>query len=138
MIIPTYNRREELGPLLESLAVQTCPREQFEIVVVDDGSTDGTQEMVRRFTQTHDLSVHYIHQANAGPGPSRNLGMEYAQGDVFVFVDSDCTVPPEWVARIIAAMATGEVDAFGGPDRALPTFPPLLKAVDYTMTSFMG
>ena len=138
MIIPAYNRREELGELLRSLADQSYPNGQFEIVVVDDGSTDGTQEMVHEAAESYGLSVQYVHQANKGPGASRNLGMEKARGDVLVFIDSDCMAPPDWLENIAAAMADGSVDAFGGPDRCHPDFPPLLKAIDYSMTSFLG
>jgi len=138
VIVATYNRREELHELLLSLADQSYPKEQFEIVVVDDGSTDGTREMVHWTVQAYGLSVQYFHQANTGPGPSRNLGMEKARGDVLILIDSDCIAPSYWLENIATAMADGRVDAFGGPDTCRPDFPPLLKAIDYSMTSFLG
>lgn len=138
IIIPTYNRCEELEELLESLAMQTYPEERFEIVLVDDGSTDETKALTDHFLEAHGLPIRYFYQQTQGPGPSRNLGMEKAEGDVFVFIDSDCIAPPDWLENIAAAMADGSVDAFGGPDQCRSDFPPLLKAIDYSMTSFIG
>lgn len=138
VIVATYNRWAELEELLQALRLQTYPKDQFELVVVDDGSTDQTESLVRRFSEATDLTIRYVYQDNQGPGPSRNLGMSQAQGDVFVLTDSDCIPPPDWLEHIAQAMADPSVDAFGGPDRSHPDFPPLLKAIDYSMTSFIG
>jgi glycosyltransferase involved in cell wall biosynthesis len=138
IIIPTCNRCKELEELLESLSVQTYPEARFEIVLVDDGSTDETRSLADHFLEARGLPIRYFYQQNQGPGPSRNLGMQKARGDVFVFIDSDCIAPPDWLENIADAMADGSVDAFGGPDQCRPDFPPLLKAIDYSMTSFIG
>ena len=138
VIIPTYNRGEELKELLSSLGNQTYPRDYFEIIVVDDGSTDGTESTVKSLAKAYGLCLRYFYQENRGPGPSRNLGMAKARGDVFVFIDSDCIASPDWLEQIASAMSTGEIDAFGGRDTFHPDFPVLLKAIDYSMTSFIG
>ena len=138
VIVATYNRRNELRELLESLEKQTLPREHFEVVIVDDGSTDGTQEWLREHEKESSLRLHFLQQKNAGPAAARNRGMKEASGDFFIFIDSDCIAPPSWLERIQHAVTTERLDAFGGPDVARADFPPLLKAINYSMTSFLS
>lgn len=140
IIIPVYNRPEELRELLASLAGQTD--RDFEVIVVEDGSTDTSEGIVRscqtglQTDATPSLTIRYHSKPNTGPGLSRNEGAALAQGDFFVFLDSDCVLPPGYVAAVKEGIARTGCDVFGGPDRAGDDFSPMQKAVSYSMTSF--
>jgi GT2 family glycosyltransferase len=87
VVVPTYNRRESLARLLTGLTEQTYPARQFEVVLVDDGSTDGTVEMANRFDAPYDLRV--LQQKHSGPAEARNRGVSEARGGLIVFLDDD-------------------------------------------------
>mgnify|MGYP005854478859 CR=1 FL=1 len=95
IIIPTHNRKDLLRHCLEAVTCQDYP--DYEVIVVDDGSTDGTGEMVQHeFPQ-----VHYLRQEpNRGPAAARNRGIEAATGQIIAFTDDDCRVPPDWLSRL--------------------------------------
>ncbi len=137
IIIPSFNRSEEIRDLLHSLDDLNFPRDRFEVIVADDGSTDDTKDVVSRAQKSVSYHLYYVSQKNQGPGAARNLGMQNARGDFFIFVDSDVTVPPEWLREIDRALHEQQADAFGGPDTFRKDFPPLLKAINYSMTSFI-
>ena len=90
VIIPVYNGEGTIAECLEALASQDMPRREFEVIVVDDGSTDGTAAIVKQF------DVKYIHQENTGPATARNVGVKNAQGKIVVFTDADCVPEPNW------------------------------------------
>uniref|UniRef100_UPI0040472EF5 glycosyltransferase n=1 Tax=Algoriphagus sp. TaxID=1872435 RepID=UPI0040472EF5 len=131
-IIPVYNRAGEIKDLLNSLLSQSYT--QFEVVIVEDGSTLRCEEVVAAFG--HDLSIRYFYQENTGQGFARNFGMQQAKGDFFVVLDSDVLLPPTYFEALEKAIATRTLDAFGGPDAAAEDFSPLQKAMDFAMTSF--
>ncbi len=137
VIVATYNRKHELKELFESLTNQTLPPEQFEVVIVDDGSTDGTEQIVHEIRSNSPFTIQYHYQENKGPGHARTLGMQKANGDVFIFIDSDCIAPPHYLETITDTFKNGSIDAFGGPDRSAEAFSAWDKAVNYTMTSFL-
>jgi glycosyltransferase involved in cell wall biosynthesis len=137
VIIPTYNRADEIGELLKSLIVQTLSPEKFEVIVVDDGSTDNTLGIIESFKINSDIRIAVINQDHKGPGAARNLGMKHARGKYFVFIDSDCIADPNWLSSFEEAVAVKEVGGFGGPDGVLKDFLPIQKAIDYSMTSFI-
>lgn len=132
LIIPVYNRPDEVAELLESLALQKCL--DFEVIVVEDGSQLTCKNVVEGY-QTR-LNISYFYKENSGPGLSRNYGAERAIGEYLVFLDSDCIVPEEYVAVLKQACQAEKIDAFGGPDRAHHSFTPIQKAINYSMTSF--
>lgn len=134
IIVPVYNRSQEIEEFLNSFVYQT--NKDFEILIIDDGSTDNLKEVVEKYKK--DLKLHYFYQKNQGPGAARNLGMEKANGDVFVFIDSDCTVPKEYIENLEKHLKDEDFDTFGGPDTYKEDFSPFLKAVNYSMTSFIG
>jgi GT2 family glycosyltransferase len=101
VVVPTYNRRESLDRLLRALAQQTLPPERFEVVVVDDGSTDGTAELARSLTLPYALRV--LRQPNQGPAQARNLGVAQARGPLVVFLDDDVVPRPHLIAAHVAA-----------------------------------
>ena len=138
VIVPSYNRKEEIRDLLTSLTQQSLNTAYFQVIIVDDGSTDGTKDFVEHFKQQYDLPVTLYTQDHQGPGAARNLGMQKATGDVFVFIDSDCTASPDWLQTIKYRFDQDpQVMAFGGRDDAALDFPPLLLAINYSMTSFL-
>jgi len=137
IIVPTFNRSDEISELLHSFETLEFDRNKFELIIVDDGSTDNTEEIVKNFSAGNDINIKYINQNNKGPGAARNAGMENAKGDFFIFIDSDCTVAENWLQEIDKGITKLSADAYGGPDSCKKSFPPLLKAINYSMTSFI-
>lgn len=137
IIVPSYNRRDEIRELLESFREVKFPPGRMELIIADDGSTDGTREEVEQFKNRLPFALFFYHQQNKGPGAARNMGMERATGNFFIFVDSDCGVHPEWLSAIDRHLHQFQADAFGGRDSYRHDFPPLLKAINYSMTSFL-
>ncbi|MFM2136307.1 MAG: hypothetical protein RL021_1707 [Bacteroidota bacterium] len=133
LIIPVYNRPSEVDELLDSLCRQTV--KDFEVVIVEDGSSVKCEEVVERFSSLLDLK--YFYKPNSGPGQSRNYGAERASGNYVVFLDSDCVIPPAYVEVVQSRLKRDFVDAFGGPDMADKGFSDLQKAINHSMTSFL-
>lgn len=131
LIIPLYNRPEEIRELLESLCLQTIS--DFEVLIVEDGSDVKSDAIVASFADR--LDVHYFFKPNSGPGQSRNYGAERAKGNYLVFLDSDCIIPERYVQSVYDFLAQNYVDAFGGPDRADESFSSIQKAINYSMTA---
>lgn len=119
--------------LLSSLARQTD--RGFECIVVDDGSTLPCRDVCRRFEG--EVPVKYFHKPNEGRSIARNYGMSRADGDYFVFVDSDCILPPDYFASLRRSLGATGAQCFGGPDAAHSSFSPLQKAISFAMTSFL-
>ncbi len=137
VIIPTYNRLSEIRELLTSLRDQVYPTDSFEVLIVDDGSSDQTGEYVEKFGKESSLNLRFIRQDHQGPGAARNLGMKHARGKYFLFIDSDCIAHPRWLQAYADTVSRQDVAGFGGPDRVRADFTPLQKAIDYSMTSFL-
>ena len=134
LIIPVYNRPDEVDELLESLC-QTTYKEIFEIVLVEDGSTLVCKDVARKYGDRLDIS--YYFKENSGPGDSRNYGMRNARGDYFLIFDSDCIIPKQYLSEVDTALKQHYVDCFGGPDKALDSFSDIQKAINFAMTSFL-
>lgn len=132
IIVAVYNRPDELRELLESLTLQTGFTD-FEVIIVEDGSSIPSQSVCQEFNGA--LTIRYFTKDNSGPGPSRNFGCRRASGDWFIFLDSDCTVPPDWLSIVHADVTARSLDAFGGPDRERDDFTNIQKAISYSMTS---
>lgn len=132
IIVPVYNRPDEVDELLDSLTRQTV--KQFEVIIVEDGSTVTCEEVVRKYESY--LDVHYYIKPNSGPGQTRNYAAERSNGRYLLILDSDVIVPNIYLEAIIAELEREDVDAFGGPDRAHHSFTDIQKAINYAMTSF--
>ena len=132
VIIPVYNRPQEVDELLESLCHQTL--KDFEVIVVEDGSTEKCDTVCQKYDNL--LPVNYYYKSNSGPGPSRNYGAECSQGEYLIILDSDVIVPEDYLEIIKKELDRKPCDAFGGPDRAHASFTPIQKAINYAMTSF--
>ena len=131
-IIPVFNRPDEVDELLESLTHQTL--RDFEAVVVEDGSDVPCRDVVERYADR--LQVHYYDKPNSGPGQTRNYGVERAEGDYVLILDSDVVLPEGYLQAVDHELAATPCDAFGGPDRAHASFSKMQKAINYAMTSF--
>lgn len=137
IIVPTYNRQDEIAELLESFIDLNFDSRRIELIIADDGSKDDTRQIVESFRHHMPFPLHFFTQSNQGPGAARNMGMERASGDFFIFIDSDCTVPPDWLTHIDRQLSQQQAEAFGGRDHFRADFPDLLKAINYSMTSFI-
>ena len=124
VIIPVYNRPDEVAELLESLTKQDF--KDYEIIIVEDGSAVPCEEVVNGYKDR--LPVRYFTKPNSGPGQSRNYGAERAQGEYLLIWDSDILVPEGYFEAIETFLKTNPVDAFGGPDRAHESFTDVQKA----------
>ncbi|WP_366183335.1 glycosyltransferase [Flavobacterium ovatum] len=134
LIIPVYNRPDEVAELLESLTLSTY-QNKFEVVLVEDGSSIPCLEVANKYVDK--LAISYYNKENSGPGDSRNFGMKKAQGDYFIIFDSDCIIPAQYLNEVEKALTADYVDCFGGPDAALKSFSDIQKAINFTMTSFL-
>ncbi len=133
VIVPVFNRPDEISDLLASLASQSDSG--FETVIVEDGSTVPCREQCEAYAGR--LSLKYFYKDNEGRSIARNYGMDRAGGDYFIFVDSDCILPPDYIARLREALGETPADCFGGPDAAHESFTDTQKAINYSMTSFL-
>ena len=153
IIVPVYNRPDEVGELLASLSRQTV--KDFEVIVVEDGSSIRCEDVCKQFAGVLDL--HYYEKPNSGPGQSRNYGAERARGEWVVVLDSDVVLPKGYLAAVEESLSPNPspvergddeseaspiggrlegASAFGGPDAAHDSFTPVQKAISYSMTSF--
>jgi glycosyltransferase involved in cell wall biosynthesis len=133
IIIPVYNRPEEVNELLQSLTKQTY--RDMEVIIVEDGSTVTCESVVRNYAGK--LQLRYYTKENSGPGMTRNFGAEHSQGDFLIILDSDCVLPAGFLQAIEDELMRKDCDAWGGPDRAHDGFSSVQKAINYSMTSFL-
>lgn len=131
VVIPVYNRPQEIKELLESLVDQNF--KDFEVIIVEDGSTASCKDIIIAFQ--HKLNVVYFYQANQGQGFARNFGMSKAQGNYFVLFDSDCIVPSHYFEVLYHTIQEKNLDAHGGPDAAGKDFSLFQKSINFSMTS---
>ena len=131
IIVPLYNRPQEIKELLETLVLQTYT--QFEVLVIEDGSVNDAAEIVNSFAEK--LSIKYFVKPNEGQGFARNYAFQRAQGDYFIIFDSDCLIPEDYLQIVNDSLNKNWLDAYGGPDAAHPSFTPIQKAISYSMTS---
>jgi glycosyltransferase involved in cell wall biosynthesis len=113
IVIPTFNRRELLEEAIDSIAMQTYGG-RFELIIVDDGSSDGTEQMVRQKAQSVSFPLVYLSQTNAGPATARNNGIHHARADLIAFTDSDCTVDKRWLEVLVRHFSNPEIAGAGG------------------------
>ena len=131
-LIPVYNRPDEVDELLQSLTLQTI--NDFEVLVVDDGSAIPCADVVAKYAGK--LDIHYYEKPNSGPGQTRNYAAQRSRGEYLIILDSDCILPSTYLQEVENELNREPADAFGGPDRAHPSFTNIQKAINYSMTSF--
>ena len=133
IIVPVYNRPDEVDELLESLTKQTL--KDFEVIIVEDGSIKPCKDVCEKYANILDL--HYYAKENSGPGQSRNYGAERSNGEWLIILDSDVVLPEGYLEAVEKSLASStSIEAWGGPDAAHPSFTPVQKAISYSMTSF--
>ena len=132
VIVPVYNRIDEVEDLMGSLESQTC--KDFEVVIVEDGSSLPCGDVVKRHAGVRSK---YYYKDNEGRSIARNYGMERAAGAYFIFFDSDCVIPERYFEILSEELDRNPVDCFGGPDAAHDSFTSTQKAINYAMTSFL-
>lgn len=132
IVVPVYNRPDEVDELLNSLTRQTL--KDFEVIIVEDGSQTPCKSVCDKYKQS--LDIKYFVKPNSGPGQSRNYGVERAVGKYVLILDSDVVVPEGYLYAIDKELKREPCEAFGGPDRAADSFTPTQKAISYSMTSF--
>ncbi|MBR1519041.1 MAG: glycosyltransferase [Prevotella sp.] len=132
VIVPVFNRPEEVNELLASLCRQTL--KDFEVIIVEDGSDVESRDVCRRYGDR--LDIIYYAKENGGPGLARNTGAEHASGEYLIILDSDVVLPEGYLQAVDDELRRQPADAFGGPDAAHPDFTPVQKAISYSMTSF--
>ena len=145
IIIPIFNRPDELDELLQSLTLQKFDTKTiaFEVVIIEDGSTNKADIICQKYQNQHNqldnnLDIKYFYKENTGQGFSRNVGFEKAKGDYFIVFDSDCIIPPNYLQTVSDFLQNNNLDAFGGPDAAHESFTPVQKAISYAMTSLFS
>ena len=162
IVVPVFNRPDEVDELLASLCSQTLT--DFEVIIVEDGSKNPCKDVCDKYASILDL--HYYYKENSGPGQSRNYGVERAQGEYVIILDSDVVLPAAYLKNVECRMESVEfatahesssegtaatpaaaanstpytlnsqLACWGGPDAAHPSFTPVQKAISYSMTSF--
>jgi glycosyltransferase involved in cell wall biosynthesis len=133
LIIPVYNRPQELDELLACIQLQEF--RDFEVVVIEDGSTDDAAQIIEKYKASFDLA--YYVKENGGQGFARNYAFERAKGNFFIILDSDALLEPTYLNEVDKAIKADNLDLFGGPDKDHPSFSPIQKAISYSMTSFL-
>jgi glycosyltransferase involved in cell wall biosynthesis len=133
LIIPVYNRPQELDELLACIQLQEF--RDFEVVVIEDGSTNDAAQIIEKYKASFDLA--YYVKENGGQGFARNYAFEKAKGDFFIILDSDALLEPTYLNEVDKAIKADNLDLFGGPDKDHPSFSPIQKAISYSMTSFL-
>lgn len=134
IIVPVYNRPDEIAAFLESLVIQDYLHD-FEIVIIEDGSEMPCEYIVKKFNKK--LNVIYFFKKNSGPGDSRNFGMKRAKGDYFLIFDSDCELPKQYLSVVRKSLESNFVDCFGGPDAALDSYSDIQRSINFAMTSVL-
>ena len=134
IIIPVYNRPNEIDELLDSLTKQDFS-DDFEVLIIEDGSTIKSDIIVKKYKSQ--LNIKYFFKENTGAGASRNFGMQRALGNYFIILDSDVILPEHYLSEVKKGLDIKYTDAFGGPDTAHTSFTPLQKAINYAMTSML-
>ena len=132
IIVPVFNRPDEVDELLESLLSQE--EKDFEVIIVEDGSQVPCKKVCDKYADRLDL--YYYYKENSGPGQSRNYGAERAKGDYLLILDSDVVLPKGYIRAVSEELNREPADAFGGPDCAHESFTDTQKAISYSMTSF--
>jgi len=133
-IIPVFNRPNEIDELLQSFS-NLNGDEKFEIVIIEDGSTIPSKNVIANFQEK--LNITYLVKENSGPGDSRNYGMQHAKGNYFIILDSDCILPPNYLNIVKSFLMDNYIECFGGPDAAHSSFSNVQKAINFSMTAFI-
>jgi glycosyltransferase involved in cell wall biosynthesis len=110
VVVPARNAQETIVECVRSLLAQTYPRDRYEILVVDNGSTDRTRALLAEF----EPAIAVLAQATRGAGAARNAGVREAAGEIVAFTDADCTADAEWLSELVWPLADPAIGICGG------------------------
>ncbi len=113
VVVCAYNAESTMAACLDSLRALRYPA--YEVVVVDDGSTDRTGSIAEEYE-----GMHVIHQENKGLSAARNVGIAASTGEIVAFTDSDCVVDADWLHYLVASFLSSGLPAIGGPNLPPP------------------
>jgi len=111
VVVPTYNNEKVLKCLINSLSSQNYPKNKYEIIIVNDGSTDGTCEFAKNIINSN---IVYLRQKHSGPAAARNRGISVAKGKIVAFIDDDCIASRGWLAAIKEGFKDEELEGLEG------------------------
>jgi len=115
VVIPAYNQAGFICICLASLLSQTYPLDRYEIILVDDGSTDDTANSAKQLLQGWRGRYHLVQKENGGPASARNAGIQASEGEVIAFMDADCVAAKDWLEWLAGALVAGDAAGVGGP-----------------------
>lgn len=133
LIIPTFKRPDEVEECLQSLTLQTF--RDFEVIIADGTPGNSLEYVAEPFKNR--LNLTFLYEEYLGVSEARNLGFQHAKGEYIIFLDSDCIIPPNYLAAVDEHLKKEPLDLFGGPDAAAEDFSPMQKAISYSMTSLL-
>ena len=126
VIVCTYNRASSLRKTLESLGQMLVPPDlTWELIVVDNNSTDSTREAVREFTRTSGLNVRYLFEPKQGLSHARNAGVANSTGEIVAFIDDDVLILQQWLRELARTFA--QFDCIGVAGKIIPVWDGVMK-----------
>ncbi len=141
IVICTYNRANMLSATLQRLSLVDYPRDRFEILVIDNNSTDHTQEAVEAISNSSDCNVRYVRETKQGLAPARNRALSEFKGEYLLFTDDDVLVCSGWITAIDETFTNSGALCVGGrvflqwdfpkPEWIDPRLEYLLSCVDF-------
>lgn len=138
IIIPTLNRKKVLIEALLSLNKIDYPKDLFEVIVINDGSSDGTKEALKSIRREIKYNFKYFNERRRGISHAKNVAIKKSSGEIIVSTDDDCLFEKKWLKMLIKPFSDPQVGAVGGPDRAIKNENILAKSIDFTFSSFIG
>jgi len=138
VIIPTLNRKQVLAEALLSFNKVAYPRDRLELVLVSDGSTDGTDKMVTTIKKKLNYHFVFVKKARGGISAAKNAAIKKSRGQIIVSTDDDCLFESKWLQKLTAPFADPRIGSVGGPDRAIKKESILAKSIDFAFSSFIG
>jgi glycosyltransferase involved in cell wall biosynthesis len=115
VVVPVYNQAGFLPRAITSLFAQDFPASRFEIIVVDDGSTDGGGAVAQRLAATWPGALRVLTKRNGGPASARNVGLAQSQAEIVAFMDADCSAAPNWLRCLTQRLTETDAAGVGGP-----------------------